>query len=98
MHVTIMMPLGLRLSDLQSGLRMDGLRRMLGRFGLSGHHHLQPIQKLSGAIGICLLEALSALALWHLGAVSAPRASPHPCAVYDVEVRDALPACRRGSS
>ena len=34
---------------LQSGLRMDGLRRMLGRFGLSGHHHLQPIQKLSGA-------------------------------------------------
>ena len=35
---------------MQSGLRMDGLRRMLGRFGLSGHHHLQPIQKLSGAI------------------------------------------------
>ena len=34
---------------MQSGLRMDGLRRMLGRFGLSGHHHLQPIQKLSGA-------------------------------------------------
>lgn len=33
---------------LQSGLRMDGLRRMLGRFGLSGHHHLQPIAKLSG--------------------------------------------------
>ena len=40
---------GRTLMGLQSGLRMDGLRRMLGRFGLSGHHHLQPIQKLSGA-------------------------------------------------
>jgi hypothetical protein len=40
---------GCELMGLQSGLRMDGLRRMLGRFGLSGHHHLQPIQKLSGA-------------------------------------------------
>lgn len=24
------------------------MRAMLGRFGLSGHHHLQPIVKLSG--------------------------------------------------
>ena len=24
------------------------MRAMLGRFGLSGHHHLQPILKLSG--------------------------------------------------
>jgi len=33
----------------QSGHKMEGMRSMLGRFGLSGHHHLQPIAKLSGA-------------------------------------------------
>lgn len=32
----------------ESGKRMEELRAMLGRFGLSGHHHLQPIVKLSG--------------------------------------------------
>lgn len=31
------------------GLKADDMRRMLGRFGLSGHHHLTPIIKLSGA-------------------------------------------------
>jgi hypothetical protein len=31
------------------GMRMEDMRAILGRFGLSGHHHLQPICKLSGA-------------------------------------------------
>lgn len=32
----------------ESGLKSTEMRAMLGRFGLSGHHHLQPIVKLSG--------------------------------------------------
>ena len=39
----------LALHMLQSGMKMEDMRAMLGRFGLSGHHHLQPICKLSGA-------------------------------------------------
>ncbi|QDZ24033.1 ABC transporter [Chloropicon primus] len=31
-----------------SGLRVENMRAKLGRFGLSGHHHMQPIVKLSG--------------------------------------------------
>mmetsp|Transcript_15569 Transcript_15569/g.39674 ORF Transcript_15569/g.39674 Transcript_15569/m.39674 type:complete len:705 (-) Transcript_15569:41-2155(-) len=31
-----------------SGLKMEQMRAKLGKFGLSGHHHLQPIVKLSG--------------------------------------------------
>lgn len=30
------------------GLKPEGMRAMLGRFGLSGQHHLTPICKLSG--------------------------------------------------
>ena len=36
----------LRYSSL--GLKAEQTRAYLGRFGLSGHHHLQPICKLSG--------------------------------------------------
>ena len=32
----------------ESGLKNEQMRAQLGRFGLSGHHHLQPICKLSG--------------------------------------------------
>jgi ATP-binding cassette subfamily F protein 1 len=32
----------------QAGLKGEQMRAQLGRFGLSGHHHLQPICKLSG--------------------------------------------------
>lgn len=32
----------------QAGLKPEGMRAMLGRFGLSGQHHLTPICKLSG--------------------------------------------------
>ncbi|KIY93461.1 hypothetical protein MNEG_14502 [Monoraphidium neglectum] len=32
----------------ESGLKPEGVRAMLGKFGLSGHHHLVPIVKLSG--------------------------------------------------
>ena len=31
-----------------AGLRPESARAQLGRFGLAGHHHLQPIAKLSG--------------------------------------------------
>jgi ATP-binding cassette subfamily F protein 1 len=34
------------------GLKPEGMRAMLGRFGLSGHHHLTPIVKLSGECGL----------------------------------------------
>lgn len=34
--------------SMQSGLKPEQMRQQLGRFGLSGHHHLQPICKLSG--------------------------------------------------
>lgn len=36
--------------DSQAGMKMEDMRAMLGRFGLSGHHHLQPICKLSGTL------------------------------------------------
>lgn len=32
----------------EAGLKPEQMRAQLGRFGLSGHHHLQPICKLSG--------------------------------------------------
>lgn len=32
----------------QAGLKPEGVRAILGKFGLSGHHHLVPIVKLSG--------------------------------------------------
>jgi ATP-binding cassette subfamily F protein 1 len=34
-----------------AGLKPEGMRAMLGRFGLSGQHHLTPICKLSGEFG-----------------------------------------------
>jgi ATPase subunit of ABC transporter with duplicated ATPase domains len=34
----------------EAGLKPEGMRAMLGRFGLSGHHHLTPIVKLSGSV------------------------------------------------
>lgn len=34
------------------------MRAMLGRFGLSGHHHLQPITKLSGGQKVRSVHAL----------------------------------------
>ena len=33
--------------SMQSSLKPEQMRQQLGRFGLSGHHHLQPICKLS---------------------------------------------------
>ena len=38
----------LRMRHGSLGLRPEDIRARLGRFGLSGHHHLQPIAKLSG--------------------------------------------------
>jgi hypothetical protein len=35
----------------EAGLKPEGMRAMLGKFGLSGHHHLTPIVKLSGEAG-----------------------------------------------
>ncbi len=32
----------------ETHLKPEQMRAMLGRFGLSGHHHLTPICKLSG--------------------------------------------------
>ena len=32
----------------EAGIKPEQMRAYLGRFGLSGHHHLQPICKLSG--------------------------------------------------
>ena len=41
------------------GLNIEMVRMMLGRFGLSGHHHLQPILKLSGEGGaVCTCSHL----------------------------------------
>ena len=35
----------------EAGLKPEQMRAMLGKFGLSGHHHLTPIVKLSGECG-----------------------------------------------
>mmetsp|Transcript_25706 Transcript_25706/g.56007 ORF Transcript_25706/g.56007 Transcript_25706/m.56007 type:complete len:749 (-) Transcript_25706:104-2350(-) len=47
----------------EAGLKPEQMRAMLGRFGLSGHHHLTPICKLSGGqkarvvfTSICLMN------------------------------------------
>ncbi len=55
----------------QSGLKMEELRAMLGRFGLAGHHHLQPIVKLSGA-------AVAPAALAPEGAAGVPGQAARP--------------------
>ena len=47
----------------QAGLKPEQMRGQLGRFGLSGHHHLQPIAKLSG--GQKARVVFTAIALGH---------------------------------
>lgn len=53
-----------RFSD--SGKRPEEFRAILGRFGLSGHHHLQPICKLSGGqkVGPCKTHLLGLFAIF----------------------------------
>ncbi len=49
-----------------SGLRPEDVRAKLGRFGLSGHHHLQPICKLSGGQKARVVFAAIALSNPHI--------------------------------
>jgi ATP-binding cassette, subfamily F, member 1 len=48
------------------GLRPEHMRGTLGRFGLSGHHHLQPICKLSGGQKARVVFAAIALSNPHI--------------------------------
>jgi ATP-binding cassette, subfamily F, member 1 len=50
----------------QSGLKPEDMRAKLGRFGLSGHHHLQPICKLSGGQKARVVFAAIALSDPHI--------------------------------
>jgi ATP-binding cassette subfamily F protein 1 len=50
----------------ESGLRPEQMRAMLGRFGLSGHHHLTPIVKLSGGQKARVVFASIALSKPHI--------------------------------
>lgn len=49
-----------------SGLRPEEIRAKLGKFGLSGHHHLQPICKLSGGQKARVVFAAIALSNPHI--------------------------------
>ncbi len=49
-----------------AGLKPEQMRAMLGRFGLSGHHHLQPIAKLSGGQKARVVFAAIALSNPHI--------------------------------
>ena len=49
-----------------SGLRQEEIRAKLGKFGLSGHHHLQPIMKLSGGQKARVVFAAIALSNPHI--------------------------------
>lgn len=49
-----------------SGLRPEEIRAKLGKFGLSGHHHLQPICKLSGGQKARVVFAAIALSSPHI--------------------------------
>ena len=48
------------------GLRAEEMRAKLGKFGLSGHHHLQPICKLSGGQKARVVFAAIALSNPHI--------------------------------
>lgn len=48
------------------GLKREDMRARLGRFGLSGHHHLQPICKLSGGQKARVVFAAIALSNAHI--------------------------------
>ena len=50
----------------QSGLKPEDMRAKLGRFGLAGHHHLQPICKLSGGQKARVVFAAIALSNPHI--------------------------------
>lgn len=50
----------------EAGLKPEGMRAILGRFGLSGHHHLQPIAKLSGGQKARVVFAAISLANAHI--------------------------------
>lgn len=50
----------------QAGLKAEDMRAKLGRFGLSGHHHLQPICKLSGGQKARVVFAAIALSNPHI--------------------------------
>jgi ATP-binding cassette subfamily F protein 1 len=49
-----------------SGLKAEEIRAKLGKFGLSGHHHLQPICKLSGGQKARVVFAAIALSNPHI--------------------------------
>ena len=49
-----------------SGLKAEEIRAKLGKFGLSGHHHLQPICKLSGGQKARVVFAAIALSSPHI--------------------------------
>ncbi|KDD75994.1 hypothetical protein H632_c403p0 [Helicosporidium sp. ATCC 50920] len=50
----------------QAGLKPEEIRARLGRFGLSGHHHLQPIAKLSGGQKARVVFAAIAMSQPHI--------------------------------
>jgi len=50
----------------EAGLKPEDMRAKLGRFGLSGHHHLQPICKLSGGQKARVVFAAIALSNPHI--------------------------------
>ena len=50
----------------ESGLKAEDMRAKLGKFGLSGHHHLQPICKLSGGQKARVVFAAIALSNPHI--------------------------------
>ncbi|KAL6782065.1 hypothetical protein ACKKBF_B10535 [Auxenochlorella protothecoides x Auxenochlorella symbiontica] len=50
----------------EAGLRREDMRARLGRFGLSGHHHLQPICKLSGGQKARVVFAAISLSAPHI--------------------------------
>ncbi|KAK2080085.1 hypothetical protein QBZ16_002481 [Prototheca wickerhamii] len=50
----------------EAGLKREEMRARLGKFGLSGHHHLQPICKLSGGQKARVVFAAIALSNPHI--------------------------------
>ena len=74
-----------------AGLKPEGMRALLGRFGLEGHNHLSPIIKLSGGQKARVVFAAISLAAPHILLMDGACRAPAACSLPPSMIPDLTP-------